>query len=281
MYLIQVLLYASASFLLFLLYQSQGLKRQFKKESITEIHSDKKRQKTITKEDIAHLPPSVQRYMKYVGVIGKDRVQNMWVEIEGQMKFDQDKDWTDVQVLQYSTFENPKRMFYITTKIKGLPVKGLHSYKIYKDKVKAIMEIKLLGVIPVVHGKGQAMNQGETVTFLNDICVLAPATLIDPRLSWKSIDENTAEVTFQNKQCKVSAWLIFNKKGQLINFLSKDRFYSTTGDNFQRVPWSTPIKNYKENKGYTLATYGEGIWELPGKKYPYAKFNFKNLHYNL
>ena len=48
----------------------------------------------------------------------------------------------------------------------------------YKDE-KAIMVIKLAGLFKVVNAKGVEMNQGETVTVFNDMCCMAPATLID------------------------------------------------------------------------------------------------------
>lgn len=41
------------------------------------------------------------------------------------------------------------------------------------------MKIKLAGLITVAEASGPIMNKSETVTFFNDMCLIAPETLID------------------------------------------------------------------------------------------------------
>ena len=105
-------------------------------------------------------------------------------------------------------------------KIKGLPTHGYHSYK----PDGAGMLIKLLSIFPVVEIQGEEMFPTETVTFFNDLCLFAPARLIDERISWESIDDFSAKATFTTGGAPISAVLSFNEKGQLINFISNDRF---------------------------------------------------------
>jgi hypothetical protein len=80
-----------------------------------------------------------------------------------------------------------------------------------------------LGLFDVVNIKGDIMNKAETVTVFNDMCLMAPATLIDPRIEWVSMDSLSAEASFTNGVNKISAMLYFNEQGQLINFTSDDR----------------------------------------------------------
>lgn len=232
--------------------------------------------KIITNEDIEHLPSPVQKYLQYVGVIGKDRITKISLNIDGKMKMDLDKDWAPVTVEQVSFFDKVTRLFYIKMNMKGLPISGLHYYK----EGIANMTIKILGLVKVVDGKGEEMNIGETVTVFNDMCILAPSTLIDPQITWESIDDLTAKGYFTSNGITISATLFFNEKGQLINFVSEDRYFSPTGKTFERVTWSTPVSNYKNINGYNLSTYGEATWKFEDKDFTYAKFKFNNIVYN-
>lgn len=258
-------------------YYSQHLYRQFKSEALEGLEGTRILENEILKEtDIAHLPEPVQKYLRYVGVVGKDKVKSFKVIIDGSMKTDRKRDWAKVDVDQYSFVDKTTRLFFLKMNMSGIPVIGLHSY----TDANATMLIKLAGLIPVVDGKGKEMNQGETVTVFNDMCLLAPATLIDERVEWEPIDSLTTKATFNNEGIKVSATLYFNEEGQLINFVSDDRFYSPTGKTYEKVRWSTPVSNYKNINGYNLPTYGEAVWNFPEEDFTYAKFNIKEIQYN-
>ena len=131
----------------------------------------------------------------------------------------------------------------------GIPAKGLH---LYKDE-KAIMIIRLAGLFKVADAKGFEMNQGETVTIFNDMCCMAPATLIDKNIQWKILDSLTVKATYTNGSIAISANLVFNEKGELINFISNDRFETADGKIYNSYPWSTPIKEYADLKGMKVA----------------------------
>ncbi|MFZ7133522.1 MAG: DUF6544 family protein [Eubacteriales bacterium] len=264
--------------ILLLFYLSSDLQRQYKAEVQEGLAETKKLENTIlTEKDIAYLPEPVQKYLKYVGVLEKERVSSLHVTINGAMKTDKDKDWANVDVQQYSFFNQPTRLFFLKMNMSGIPIIGLHAYK----NAKATMDIKVAGIFPVVDGKGKEMNQGETVTVFNDMCILAPASLIDERIQWETIDTQTVRATFTNEDIKINAILYFNEEGQLINFVSDDRYYSPTGKTYQSVRWSTPISDYKNIDGFNLATYGEAIWNFSEGDYCYAKFNIKAVAYNV
>ena len=84
---------------------------------------------------------------------------------------------------QYNFFDEPARVFLMKASRYGLPVKGLHLF----HGESATMQIKLASVLQVVDAKGPKMNQGETVTLFNDLCLMAPAALIEKeRIQWEA-----------------------------------------------------------------------------------------------
>ncbi|EOC99973.1 DUF6544 family protein [Caldisalinibacter kiritimatiensis] len=273
----QIIIFIVLLGIVFLAYRSQQLQRQYKSAVIEGLNRTKNLERPIiTEKDITHLPEPVQKYLRYVGVIGKERVNSFRAVMDASMKLDKEKDWTKVQIKQYSFFDNITRLFFLNLNVNGIPFYGLHSY----TNATATMDGKIVGLIHVLKGKGEIMNKAETVTILNDMCIMAPATLIDERIKWETIDAHTVKATFNNEGIEISAILYFNEKGQLINFVSDDRYYSPTGKTFEKATWSTPLSNYQNINGFNLPTYGEAIWNFPDGDFCYAKLNINEIEYN-
>lgn len=262
-----------------LAYVSKGIQRAYKNE--VKRASDKDRvaeSEVLTKEDIKHLPKPVQKYLIYTGVLGKEKVHSFRVIAEGEIKMNRDSDWAKIEIEQYNSInKEPVRLFYLKMKMFGVPIYALHSYT---DK-SASMVGKFAGLFTVIDSKGKEMRISDTVTLLNDMCLFAPATLIDKRITWEPIDQTTARATFHTEYCSVSAKLYFNEKGELIKFTSEDRYYAHQNGTYQKTKWTTPFREYKRISGLLLPSYGEAIWNFPEGDYSYCKFNYiKSIVYN-
>jgi hypothetical protein len=231
----------------------------------------------LTPKDILPLPEPVQRYLVYAGAVGKPKIHNVRVVFDGSMKRNQKSKWMPVISRQYNFFDEPSRFFYIRAKMFGIPFDGLHVY----SGNTATMQIKVASLFQVVDAKGEKMSHGETVTVLNDMCFMAPSTLINKNILWETIDSLTVKAKFTNDKITVSAVLKFNQQGELINFISEDRFYCEDGKTYHSYKWSTPIKNYIEIKGRRVPSYGEAVWHIPyGGEFSYAKFDLREIEYN-
>ncbi|WPP48446.1 DUF6544 family protein [Catalinimonas niigatensis] len=227
----------------------------------------------LTENDLQHLPAPVQKYLRYVGVVGKPKVKNVRIEFSGEMR-EKGKNWFAFTSQQYNFYDDPERLFFMKARVKGLPTSGYHAYK----NGQAGMLIKVLSLFPVVNIQGEELLKAETVTIFNDMCLFAPAALIDPRIQWEAIDDTTTRATFHNRGVSISATLYFNEEGQLINFISDDRYAVA---DMQRYRFSTPLSNYQMINGYRLGTYGEAIWHYPDGEFAYGKFSLKHVEYNV
>jgi len=230
----------------------------------------------VTKKDINHLPEPVQKYLEFVGAIGKEKIHSVKLEFTGDFKTAPDRNYAKFKSVQYNFFESPKRFFYMKMPIMGIPCFGLH---VYKDAT-ASMKINLASFFEVVDEKDEKMDQGETVTIFNDLCLMAPAALIDADIKWQTIDPLTVKAYFTNGKNTISAILYFNETGELTNFISNDRYMSSDGKTYLNYPWSTPAMKYKDFKGRKVPTYGETIWQIPEGDFIYGKFNLKSVEYN-
>jgi len=227
----------------------------------------------LTEKDIEHLPPPVQKYLRYAGVINKEKVNNVKIVFDVEMR-EKGKDWFKATSVQYNFYDEPTRLFFMKGKMFGMTVPGYHRYV----EAKATMDIRLLGLFSIVKQSGDIMNKTETVTLFNDMCLMIPATLIDKRIQWEPIDSLTAKAVFTNKGISISAILYFNETGQLINFSSDDR---TAISDMEQYRFSTPVTGYKNINEINVPTYGEAIWHYPEGEFVYGKFNLKTIQYNL
>lgn len=230
----------------------------------------------ITEQDLQHLPPVVKKYLDYTGIIGKEKIVNVRIKFEGKIRSKPEDSWMTFTSEQYNFFDQPTRIFFIKARKMGIPATGIHLYK----EETAIMVIKIAGLFKVVDAKGPEMNQGETVTVFNDMCFMAPGTLIDKNIQWEIIDSMTVKAKYTNGDITIVATLFFNENGELVNFISNDRFELADGKIYKNYPWSTPIREYKDFNGIRTASSASTIFHRPDSDFCYGEFTLKEIEYN-
>ncbi len=240
------------------------------------FHNNQKDTNTLTQKDIKHLPAIVQKYLYYTKSVGQPKVKNFRAEFTGGMRAKPEDSYMDLRSVQYNFYQKPSRYFFMEAKKMGLPATGLHLYQ----NEKATFEVRMLNWLKVVDAKGDKMNQAETVTLFNDMCFIAPATLIDHNITWETIDETTVKGVFKNGSQQISAILYFKQNGELINFISNDR-YDTDGKTYRNYPWATPVEDYKMINGYYLPGKAKLIYQKPEGDFTYGELVYKSVSYNL
>jgi len=179
--------------------------------------------------------------------------------------------------IQYNGVHDPARLFFMDAVMKRLPVAGYHRFR----NGHASMDIRLLSFIPVERKSGTLMDVAETVTFFNDMCVMAPATLIDKRISWSNCASDHVRASFSHQGIVVTADLYFNANGELIDFVSRDRYALQRDGSMRRYPWSTPLTQYRDIGNNRHASCAEAIITMPDGDFCYGRFNVVDIGYNV
>ena len=231
----------------------------------------------LKETDIERLPDIVKKYLRLVGCIGKEKIINFCAEFDGGFRASSKEKFSPLRSIQYNFYNYPARLFYMVASKMGIPAVGLHIY----SQQTATMEIKVLGLFKVTDARGPEMNKGETVTFFNDMCFFAPATLISRDISWKVNDDTTVEAWFKNGDIVISATLFFEKDGKLINFISNDRCETTDGRTYNNYPWLTPVSEYAIINDHYLASVAKVIYRHPDEDFCYGEFRLRNIKYNV
>jgi len=232
----------------------------------------------ITDADLAPLPLQVQRYLRGAGVVGQPRVHNFHARMHGRIRSGRDARWIVLAAEQYNFIDEPARFFYLTGSMFAVPVQGYHRYV----GPSATMKVHAAALVRVVDVSGSEMSLGETVTMFNDMCVMAPATLVDPAIVWNAVDAHTARASFTNAGHTIQAELSFNDAGELTNFWSDDRYQSSPdGKSVKKLRWSTPLGGYRSFGQVRLASGGEARWHEAGGDYVYIELTFDDVRYNV
>jgi hypothetical protein len=231
----------------------------------------------LIKQETAHLPACVQKYLAYTGALGRSKTQNMCIEFDAEMYRKPGGKPMKSYSVQYNFYENYSRLFLMKAGKMGIPFRALHFYK----NEQATFQVKVAELFKVVDIKGEELTKAETVTLLNDLCIFAPGSLTDSRLTWTELSALSAKVTLTNGKYIVSAVLYFNEAGGLINFVSDDRSALQDDGSMKQVRWSTPVSDYKEFEGRKIPTVGKTIWHYPEGDFTYGIFTLKSIKYNV
>jgi len=232
----------------------------------------------VTEDDLAPLPDPVRRYLRVSGVVGQPRVANYQLRFTGRIRSGPDAAWMPFEAFQVSFADPPTRLFLMRARMYGAPVEAFHRY----IEGHATMQVKLAGIVPITNANGPVMDLSETVTLFNDMCLLAPGTLLDPRVAWEAVDARTARARFTNGGQVIAATLLFDDEGRLVNFVSDDRSRaSPDGKTFTRLRFSTPVSQYRQFGPVRLGGYGEARWHLPEGEFTYGEFHVQDVAYNV
>jgi len=229
----------------------------------------------LTDGDLGEPPDPVARYVRRSGAVGKPRVSNFHARLHGRIRSGADTAWMPFTGEQFNTYGAvPSRLFYIVARMKGLPIEVFHSFV----GAEATMRGKALSIVTVVDQRGPELARSETVTILNDACVMAPGALVDPACSWEAIDDRTARVVYTRLDETVSATLHVDDDDQLIDFVSDDRRRDRT---LQR--WSTPLGRYRRFGDRWVMSSGEGRWHAPPPEgeFAYVEIELDEITYDV
>ena len=232
-----------------------------------------KESEVITEEDLRGLPEPVQKHLRYAGVVGRKKVTSVRLKQEGRFRQGEEGSWMSFEAEQYYTTEQPG--FIWKTDMNYLPLVSV----IGRDKYysgEGNMLIKLPPFVKIADARGEDIDQGTLVRYLNEIMWFPTAYLSD-YINWESIDSTSARAIMTDHGTTVSAVLHFDKDGKLVDFVA-DRYY-TGGDETTLETWTTPIKEYGEMEGLRIPVKGEGVWKLDSGDFTYIELQLTELEY--
>ncbi len=229
----------------------------------------------VIESDLAGLPHPVQRYLRYAGVIGKEKINTVRLKQTGVMRQAPQDPWKSIEAVEYYAVNAPAYVWM------GQMTAGPFSIVSARDSYidgRGRMFIKMLGVKTIGDVQGEEMDCSALVRYLNEM-IWFPTAFLNDNICWDAIDDNSAKVTIVDGHRSVSAVLYFDEKGALTNFIS-ERYHEVNGV-YVKDTWETPITGYGEFNGLKLPVKGEAVWKMSSGDFSYIKIEITALEYNV
>lgn len=233
-------------------------------------------QKIILKDDIANLPPVIQKWLINSGIIGKPKTINLYLTQDLKLKLKpEQKEWNKGTAKQYFTITPPAFNWSIHSQMNPfLSVIG-------RDKFvdgKGEMKIKLLSIIPVANAKSDVKtNQATLQRYLAEI-VWFPSASLNSCIKWKALNKSSVLAIMEYKGTKGSGVFHFDKEGNFKKFIAM-RYR----DSNKIVPeeWTITATKTEKRNGIKIPTECEASWKLEDKKWTWLKLKITDIRYNL
>lgn len=229
----------------------------------------------ITETDLEGLPAQIQRYLRFTGTVGRPRVAGFRARMTGAIRQGADSPWMPMEARQLSVLSPSIRLFWMRAARAGLPFHALHRFV----GEHAHFRVRLLDLFTLVDAHGDWLDQSETVTIFNDLCLLAPAGLVGAPVTWQALDGDRVLGTYTRGAHRVSAVLAFGDRGELVDWESEDRYRGSSDQDRVLQRWSTPVQGYADFAGRTVARQAEARWTEPTGEFAYARFDLQELSY--
>jgi hypothetical protein len=221
----------------------------------------------VADSDLAGLPDAVQRYLRFMGVVGRPRDWSFRARFVGRFRLRHRLGWMPAEAWQYNSGVDVARVFVMRLRLAGIvPMVGRDTYVDGRGRMLG----RLLDRVTVADGQGDEFDIGELTTYLNDAILVAPSMLLGAATTWSGIDDHTFDVTLSDAGRHVTGRVFLDDRGAPCDFSTTDRFADLPGG-LVRAEWRTPVDGWENVDGRPLPGPMRAVWELPEGGLPYVE----------
>jgi hypothetical protein len=221
----------------------------------------------VTEADIDALPRAVQRYMRFMGVVGRPRDWSFQARFTGRFWLRRGLGWMPADAWQYNSGLEVARIFVMRLRLAHVvPMIGRDTYL----RGHGRMIGKLLDHLTIVDGQGDEFDLGELTTYLDDAIILAPSMLLGLATTWTGLDDTTFDVSLSESGRTVTGRVFLDERGAPRDFMSTDRF-AALPSGLVRAEWRTPVESWELVNGRPLPGPFSALWHLPDGPLPYIR----------
>lgn len=225
--------------------------------------------------DIDMLPEPVQRWLKRSGAAERQKIKSVRLKQTGLMRLKpEQKNWLKAEAEQAITTDPPS--FIWTVNMSMNPFVGIIGRDSFKEG-KAQMLIKLAALVPVAQVEDNAKtNESALQRFLMEMAWYPTAALL-PYVTWKELDESTAEAEMSYNGVRGSAVFHVGEQGDLVKVVASR--FKDNGAEAQRFPCVAEIKRHMEVEGLNVPAEIEITWLLEEGPFTWYKFKVHGMEF--
>lgn len=227
----------------------------------------------ITNEQIQSLPAPVQKWLQVSGVVGRPRIQRVYLQQKGDMKNQPDGKWIPFTADQYFSTDQPS--FLWNTRIQPSSYLFING----RDKFnhgKGHMLIKAYGLFTIANSKGPKTDEGTMIRYLAETCWF-PSAALSGYIKWEAIDERTAKATMHYGGTAASGIFYFTRNGDLEKF-EADRYYINKNQS-SLEKWQVTCIDYKTFDGIRIPVKCNVTWKLREGDFTWLELEITDIQF--
>lgn len=228
----------------------------------------------VTETMLRDLPAPLRRYLTYSGVVGTTIPHTVRIHQVGQFRTAPTQAWLDISADEYYTVDQPGFIWDSTFSLAGVPFMRIRDS--YRDG-EGNIRMTVWSLLQAMDKRSPALNQGALVRYFNEMATWFPAALLKDNVTYRAIDDGSAEVFFTDHGQTVSAIVYVDAEGRITNFVANR--YQDAVDAY--VPWATPLTEYGEQAGLRLPVRGQGVWHNPDGDFMYIDIQATEIVYDV
>ena len=233
---------------------------------------------TVREEDLAGLPDAARRYLRFMGIVGKPVTWSFEAVFSGRFRVDVSRPWSPARAVQYNTIHPPMRVFLLSLRFAGLPVRAVDSYTNGQGRMRG----RLLGLKTVVDDASPETTTGELSTYLSELVVLLPSALLESDIAWRERDADSFDLTLRDHGMSVTGTVLLDERGACKEFSTMDRYYAPgPSQPLRRTRWTLTSGDIREVAGRKVDARAVATWHPPEGDEPYADFTLDRIEWNL
>lgn len=232
---------------------------------------------SFTKEDFAHFPLAVQKYIEHCGYIGKPKMSYMKIPFY-DVDFTQGRGGKKLTIdyTQYNFTKRPDRFALIESRVMGIPFEGLDSLSDGVGGMKGIVAKSLT----LFNQTGPEMDKACLVTYLAE-SMFVPSSLLQGYITLEEIDDHHVKGVITYNGIQAEGVFTFNENYEMISFTTEDRAVTNADGSLEYIPWMAICKDYEANEnGYIHPTVFQAVWKYDDGDFMYFDSKLAGIQYN-
>jgi len=225
------------------------------------------------------LPPPVARYFQHVLTDGQKLIRTAELQQSGELRTDTDSNtWSPFTASQ--TVVPRATGFLWNARIRmplGTHVRVIDSYfgGVGSGRVSLLSAFSVASEEDVPE-----LNSGALHRYLAEGAWFPTALLPQSGVVWSPINDHTALATLTDRNITVSLEFRFNEVGEVTGIYSAGRYGQFEGG-YRQVPWQGNFRDYHDQAGMRVPSYGEVGWYDNGVLQLVWKGNVNSVRYEL
>ena len=161
--------------------------------------------------------------------------------------------------------------------LRSAPLPGPARLRGLLPRAEVDVDAVLHQVRPIVDATGPTIDQGTLLRFLGEI-IWFPGAALAPYLTWRALDDVTAEATMTHGGVTATARFTIDADGRVTGFRARRYMDDRTGAHLE--DWYVPIDAWARFDGVEVATRGAVIWQLAAGNFEYYRWEITALEHD-